>query len=209
MPGRQHEQRKSARKPKRQAAWISNDAGGCPIPCVLWDLSEGGARLAPARANVVPDVFTLLLTRDGKSHRLCRVAWRKKPYIGVQFIEDIDGELDLHIGMAQRKVVSGGASPVEPALVPALLAGPAQSFTPSSGVRPANVAMSSLAITVIALLAVATVVFYAAGLQLEAGNEWAMEACSYARNFCEHPEFSGLPAAIMSVVYLSLRGMEL
>jgi len=83
MPGRQHEQRKSARKPKRQAAWISNDAGGCPIPCVLWDLSEGGARLAPARANVVPDVFTLLLTRDGKSHRLCRVAWRKKPYIGV------------------------------------------------------------------------------------------------------------------------------
>ncbi len=89
------------------------------------------------------------------------------------------------------------------------MAMPVRRFTRSSAAVPRDVAISSLAVDLIVLLAVATVVFYAAGLQVESGSDWALEACSYARNFCEHPEFSGLPLGIMSLVYLSLRGMEL
>jgi hypothetical protein len=55
-------------------------------PCMLCDLSEEGARLAPVRFKAVPDAFTLVLSKDGGLCRPRRVVWRKKLHIGVQFI---------------------------------------------------------------------------------------------------------------------------
>ena len=78
MLARQRDLRRSQRKLKRQAAWIRSGGTCMPIPCVIWDLSKEGARLAPARLNIVPDLFILNLSRDGKSRRGCRVVWRKK-----------------------------------------------------------------------------------------------------------------------------------
>src|SRR5947209_6766081 len=67
------DKRRKKREPKHQAAWISRGAQTPPIPCVLCDISREGARLAPARFNALPDVFTLILSKDGSARRLCRI----------------------------------------------------------------------------------------------------------------------------------------
>jgi hypothetical protein len=80
------EQRRSYREKRRQAAWISVDAGLAPTACVVWDLSRHGARLTAAHSAGLPDVFSLTLGRDGSLRQHCRVVWRKQPYLGVKFI---------------------------------------------------------------------------------------------------------------------------
>lgn len=56
-----------------------------PILCVIWDMSEGGARLAVARPLLnVPPRFTLLL--EGKVQRKCEVVWTDARYLGVKFV---------------------------------------------------------------------------------------------------------------------------
>ena len=83
----EQEQRRAKRTPRRNAAWIELAGGGDLIPCVLWDISDGGARVAAPRVSTLPAVFRLLLTKDGSSERLCRVVWRSDKQVGVQFIE--------------------------------------------------------------------------------------------------------------------------
>jgi hypothetical protein len=36
-----------------------------------------------------------------------------------------------------------------------------------------------------------------------------MEICDYARDFCENPEWSGVPAALIGLVFLVVKRMEL
>jgi hypothetical protein len=79
--------RTSKRKKIRFPAWISYGGDPTPIPCMLWDVSEGGARITAAHSNLLPDTFTLALSQNGKTHHLCRVVWRKMPHIGIQFVE--------------------------------------------------------------------------------------------------------------------------
>jgi hypothetical protein len=69
-------------------------------------------------------------------------------------------------------------------------------------------ALSSLALGLVVLLLAATAVFYVAGMQLDDGTLWALEVCDNAKNFCEHPEWSGIPAVLMGVVFLAVKGME-
>jgi PilZ domain-containing protein len=75
------------RKKTRVPAWISYGASPTPIPCVLWDVSEGGARITAAHSNILPDMFELILTGNGNARRYCQVVWRRKPHIGIRFIE--------------------------------------------------------------------------------------------------------------------------
>ena len=75
------------RKRTRVPAWISYGASPTPIPCVLWDVSDGGARITAAHSNILPDMFELILTRNGTARRYCQVVWRRKPHIGIKFIE--------------------------------------------------------------------------------------------------------------------------
>jgi hypothetical protein len=77
----------------RRPAWIAYGASPTPVSCVIWDLSEGGARLTAAHSGVLPDVFVLFLTPDGTTYQFCRVRWRKKPYLGVQFIPASEGRV--------------------------------------------------------------------------------------------------------------------
>lgn len=56
------------------------------IPCVLRDMSDGGARLQVAQGSAVPDTFELLIELDGLEVP-CQVAWRKPNEIGVIFLE--------------------------------------------------------------------------------------------------------------------------
>jgi hypothetical protein len=53
---------------------------------VLWDVSEGGARLAVADPDAVPDEVTITLTRDDAIGTGCRVVWRSKEQIGLEFV---------------------------------------------------------------------------------------------------------------------------
>src|ERR1700681_2107802 len=89
------ELRKAKRTPRRQAAWVVLDGGCSRFPCVLWDISEAGARIAAARASTLPDVLGLFLTKDGKSRCFCRVAWRRGGQLGVQFVDEMVANIDL------------------------------------------------------------------------------------------------------------------
>jgi hypothetical protein len=250
MPGHQRELRRTRRKPKRQAAWISYGANNTPIPCVIWDLSEEGARLAPARSDILPDFFILVLkhvpqkrepvlrrrtcsnkmierdddakkshptlAKDGKSHRLCRVVWRKNRHMGVQFVQPGEADMGLDPGCPtqSRKAVTARYRPPR---APDRVAGADNSLSlqghhPHAASRihsRRHFASSSLAVGLLFLLVVATAVFYVAGLQIDDGTPWALKVCDNAKNLCDHPEMSGIPAVLMTIVYCTVKGMEL
>ena len=52
-------------------------------PCILSDLSGGGARLSGVRANTIPDEFRLRTPRGDR--RTCHVVWRTDNELGVRF----------------------------------------------------------------------------------------------------------------------------
>jgi hypothetical protein len=86
MLQRPQEQRKGFRRPTRRAAEVSFGEGEPAVRCVIWDMSDGGARLAVARPLAdLPPTFTLVLPNDAK-HRKCQVVWTDKRYVGVKFI---------------------------------------------------------------------------------------------------------------------------
>jgi len=61
--------------------------GSASTACEILDISEGGARLRPLMCGpkMLPDRFTLLFSACGRVRRMCRVAWRAKSVLGVQF----------------------------------------------------------------------------------------------------------------------------
>jgi PilZ domain-containing protein len=187
------DKRRKKRQPRHSPALISCGAQNPPIPCVLCDISPGGARLAPVRLHGLPDEFTLILNKDGSSRRVCRVVWRKRRHMGVQFMDSpdmVDG---------QQKA-PGGQAPL-----PGLIYGSNAALC----VDRKEVSISSLAAAVMALLIIAATVFYVAGLQMGEEASWAADLCESTKNFCQHPEWSAIPAALMALVYFSVKGMEL
>lgn len=71
----------------RRAAAVMFQAARAPVPCVIWDMSDGGARLAIARPIAeLPSAFSLLLTKDGRLRRNCEVVWTDPQFVGVKFI---------------------------------------------------------------------------------------------------------------------------
>ena len=80
------EERKSLRRPTRRAATVSFGAEKPPVPCVIWDISDGGARLAVGYALAdLPRRFTLNLFKDGSVKRDCEVVWTDTKFVGVRF----------------------------------------------------------------------------------------------------------------------------
>ena len=69
-------------------------------PCILVDLSNGGAKIAGVRAHTIPDEFRLC-TPIG-DHRSCRVIWRTDDTLGVEFTDLIEGEDGSGRGSAVR-----------------------------------------------------------------------------------------------------------
>jgi hypothetical protein len=215
MAGRQRELRRARRRPKRQAAWISYDGADTLVPCVIWDLSDEGARLGPARSNALPDTFNLLMSKDGSSRRVCRVVWRKDRHIGVRFLQPNENDDWTPLPAVRRS--SASAAPVcEPAF-PDRLASASNSLAlpfphprvASSNKLAGRFAASGLALGFVFLLIAATAVFYVAGLETANETPWAVQLCESAKNLCDHPEMSGVPAILLVVVCFTLRGMEL
>ena len=88
MLTRHREARKSLRRFTRRAAAVSFGAETQPVNCVIWDISEGGARLAIAFPTTdLPLHFALNLVRDGSVQKRCEVVWTDSRFVGVKFVE--------------------------------------------------------------------------------------------------------------------------
>ena len=77
--------RQSKRAPARRAAMIRIDADSLGIPCIVWDISPEGAKLAASRPRLVPEDFTLELS--ARVHRRCRRRWRSKRFVAARFVD--------------------------------------------------------------------------------------------------------------------------
>jgi hypothetical protein len=86
MLGRR-DKRKAKRRPMRRTAEVLLGPNEPSTLCVIWDMSETGARLAVPRPLLnLPPRFTLLL--EGKVQRKCEVVWTDARYVGVRFVKD-------------------------------------------------------------------------------------------------------------------------
>lgn len=87
MLARSQEKRKNHRRPMRRAAEIIFGGQEPPVRCVIWDISDGGARLAVAYPLAcLPRTFTLALYEDASVRRQCEVIWIDTKYVGVKFL---------------------------------------------------------------------------------------------------------------------------
>ena len=87
------QRRQNARHGIISTAWIRIADDPVPHVCVLWDISEGGARLSVTDMARVPNEFLLVLERDALGGTSCRVAWRWQDQIGLEFIDHADWKL--------------------------------------------------------------------------------------------------------------------
>jgi hypothetical protein len=223
MRERGRELRKAKRTPRRNAAWIVLSSGGVRIPCVLWDVSETGARIAAARASALPQVFCLLPGNDGAARRFCRVVWRKDGQVGVRFIGEAEADMDLDaparyarqrpaaaplaVGQAAFTPSPAGSGGKGAEIIASQLVLPGCGPRPVREREPRAFTFSSVALGLVMLLAAATALFGYAGMQVDV--PWALDVCDRAGNFCQHPEWTIAAGAVMTVVYLAVKGMEL
>lgn len=77
------ERRLSPRRIANIEAKIVFDAGRSVRPCIVRDLSEGGAKLEVATVAGIPPTFDLIL--PGRPPQPCRVAWRALKEMGVSY----------------------------------------------------------------------------------------------------------------------------
>jgi hypothetical protein len=82
---RRSDRRQSRRAPARVAALIRVDADSLGIPCIVWDISDHGAKLAASRPGLVPEYFTLEFSAI--VHRRCRRSWRSKRFVAAKFVD--------------------------------------------------------------------------------------------------------------------------
>lgn len=79
------ERRRNFRVEWESSASVERIDDGERISCIVSNLSNGGARIICA--ETLPDEFILRLT-PGRGHpRSCRVMWRRKQNLGVQFTD--------------------------------------------------------------------------------------------------------------------------
>jgi hypothetical protein len=82
------DKRKNLRRAITYRAYIDFGDGSPAHECIICDASQIGALLETANPGTIPNKFTLALSVDGAARRKCRVAWRTKRQIGVEFLKD-------------------------------------------------------------------------------------------------------------------------
>ncbi len=77
--------RQSRRKSTCKLGAIQVGSCSPDIECLVWDVSESGAKIELLSTEAVPDEFELFIDeRDVR--RSCSVVWRKKRKIGIAFV---------------------------------------------------------------------------------------------------------------------------
>jgi hypothetical protein len=70
----------------RRTAEVIFAADTPPVRCVIWNMSDGGARLAIEHPiTQLPRTFTLVLLKSASVTRNCEVLWIDSRYVGVKF----------------------------------------------------------------------------------------------------------------------------
>jgi hypothetical protein len=76
--------RREERREVRIRGWITG-IGQKLTECFIFDISRGGARILIGQ-GIPPDEFDLYLSLTAQNFRKCRVRWRKKQAVGVEFV---------------------------------------------------------------------------------------------------------------------------
>ena len=78
--------RRAKRQPIHYPAWLLVAASGQPVECMIIDMSDSSARIA-LRSQIIalPNKFTLLLDKNGKVQRQCKIVWANPGNVGVRF----------------------------------------------------------------------------------------------------------------------------
>src|SRR5918992_2831633 len=82
------DKRRRRRAKPRLAALIRIHDESLGIPCIIWDISNGGAKLAASHPRLVPEYFTLEFSTS--VHRACKLRWWSKRFIGAKFVGGIN-----------------------------------------------------------------------------------------------------------------------
>jgi hypothetical protein len=82
------EQRRSLREDVRFPAWVDIGSGELR-ECTVLDVSDEGARIAIQAPHELPEVFYLVLSRNG-TRRPCRLIWRSKDEAGLFYLGPLD-----------------------------------------------------------------------------------------------------------------------
>jgi hypothetical protein len=99
---RWHERRKNFRVEWNVPATIYDVNRHLERPCILSDLSDGGAKLIGVRASTIPDEFKLR-TPFGE-RRACRVVWRTEDSLGVRFTDQSERKSGSSSEGAERRL---------------------------------------------------------------------------------------------------------
>jgi hypothetical protein len=79
------ERRNSVRREVHLSAKIDIGGGRPLTDCTVVDIADYGARIAIAAPEEAPKEFILYLSPCGFPFRRCRLVWRTKDHIGVEF----------------------------------------------------------------------------------------------------------------------------
>jgi hypothetical protein len=82
-----HERRKHLRVEWVSPGTIYVGDGSPGRPCLVSNLSNGRAKISRVDAHLLPDEFMLSLSPRRGPSRKCRVMWRTKHDVGVEFAE--------------------------------------------------------------------------------------------------------------------------
>jgi PilZ domain len=82
------DRRASPRQALGRDVLLCSDGGKALGACHLCDVSASGARLSitPRVLAKLPEEFILVLAKQAKVHRWCRIVWRGQDEIGVRFL---------------------------------------------------------------------------------------------------------------------------
>lgn len=86
VESRQGNRRSEPRRRVARSATISAHDAPSPVPCVVLDISRGGARLDVHHSANIPQRFRLVIDLEG-TERTCEVVWRRENSVGVKFID--------------------------------------------------------------------------------------------------------------------------
>ena len=68
--------------------------------------------------------------------------------------------------------------------------------------------MSTLALALLIIVAVATCTFWVASGLYGYGSPWARDVCNMSRELCDHPLWGVLATTVAALLYLVLRGLR-
>ena len=80
------DQRKDIRVEWNSPGRFFNDGSHYGRPCVVSNLSNGGAKMILAANTVITDIFRLRITPHSPL-RDCAIVWREGDVVGVQFVQ--------------------------------------------------------------------------------------------------------------------------